>query len=110
MSSFTDINKQTLHTGSTARPETLQLPTPVMMFKIHLPRAETHVRSVRQTSAEAHAGNVRMQPHTRPETSEQHREQTRRRPTPVAFFGEGPLIPPADSVWAEGPPAAAAAN
>lgn len=57
------------------------------------------------------AGNVRMQLHTKSfstKVTKQRGEQTRCRPTPVAFFGEGPLIPPADSVWAEGPPAAAA--
>lgn len=42
------------------------------------------------------------------EVTQQRGEQTRCRPTPVAFFGEGPLIPPADSIWTEGPPAAAA--
>lgn len=35
------------------------------------------------------------------------KQQTRRRPTPVAAFAEGPLFPPAGSVQAEGPPAAA---
>lgn len=40
--------------------------------------------------------------------TKQRREQTRRRLTPVVFFGEGPLIPRADSVLAKGPPSAAA--
>lgn len=94
-----NVNKQILHAGSESKPEILQLSTLLIMFKSHLhhPYADF---------CAAHAANVRMQP----QISKQHREQTRHRPTPVAFFGEGPLIPPADSVWAERPPAAAAAD
>lgn len=94
-----NVNKQILRTGSISKPEILQSSTLLMMFKLQLHHAYADFCA-------AHAGNVRMQP----EISKQHREQTRHRPTPVAFFGEGPLIPPADSVWAERPPAAAAAN